>query len=103
MSDYHLHLIIGVKEADIISFDAIRELLYLAHCKLGWTACDRDINLRSLPGSSRCSFIRVSNEELNNKVGKWLEVEFSESRFDETAAISVDDKHVIHFYFLFYS
>ena len=87
LSDYNLQLIIGVKEVDIISFDSISEPLcidelYLAHCKLGWTAYGHERNLCS-SSVSCCSYIPVSNEELNNKVDKWLEVGFLERMFDE--------------------
>ena len=70
--DENLHLIIGVREANLINYDKVRTPVssdqpFLAHCKIGWTAFGPDPGLRSRP-LTRCNLVRCTDELLEKKL-----------------------------------
>jgi hypothetical protein len=100
--DESLHLIIGVREANLINYDKVRtpvssEQPFLAHCKIGWTAYGPDPGLRNKP-LTRCNLVRCADEILEKKIDTLLHESFAERPHDFNCAPSVNDKIVLNDY-----
>ena len=59
--DSSLHVIIGIREAELINFEKIRKPChqnepFVAHCKIGWTVFGPDPHLRNKPVAGAISF-----------------------------------------------
>ena len=70
--DESLHLIVGVREANLINYDRVRtpdnpDQPFLTHCKLGWMAFGPDPNLRSRPLTC-CNLVHASDELLEKRL-----------------------------------
>ena len=70
--DKNLHLIIGVREANLINSDEVRtpvssEQPFLSHCKIGRTAFGPDKSLRNSL-LTHCNLIRCTDELLEKKL-----------------------------------
>jgi hypothetical protein len=72
LEDENLHLIMGIREANLINYDKVRtpinpEQPFLAHCKIGWTAYGPDIGLNNKQ-LTHCNLVRCSDEMIEKKL-----------------------------------
>ena len=68
--DSELHVIIGIREAEIINFEKTRKPLncdepFASKCKIGWTAFGPDPYLKNKP-INHINFVRISETFCNN-------------------------------------
>ena len=69
--DSSLHVIISVREAELINFEKIwkpchQNEPFVACCKIGWTVFGPDLHLKNKP-LTQCNFIRLSDKILEKK------------------------------------
>ena len=70
--DSNLHVIVGIREAELINFEKIRKPFhydepFVARCKIGWAVFGPDLYLKNKP-LTRCNFVRLPDEMLEKKV-----------------------------------
>ena len=80
--DSELHVIIGIREAEIINFEKTRIPLncdepFAVRCKIGWTVFGPDPYLKNKP-ITWCNFVRLSDEMLEKKVDLLFHESFAE-------------------------
>ena len=102
LADSDLHLIIGIREAELINFEKIRKPCnsnepFVGFCKLGWTVFGPDQYLKNKP-ITRCNFVCISDDTLENKVDLLFRESFAEKPHDFNQAPSVNDKIVLSIY-----
>ena len=69
--DSSLHVIIGIREAELINFEKIRKPChqnepFVACCEIGWTVFGPDLHLKNKP-LTWCNFVCLSDKTLEKK------------------------------------